>query len=95
MRDAYVDVQLEINLASLEGKDNPDEFVISTARLEADRLCERNGARLRTDRVPEILVQKGQNRETGELCLLVATRWAVVAPDQAVPTGPLGRYTGH
>lgn len=95
MRDAFVDVRLEIDLDSLTTQDRPDEWVIEQARTEADRLCDRNGARLRTDRAPEILVEKGQHRETGQLCLLVATRWAVIAPDEVVPSGPLGRYSGR
>lgn len=81
MKDVFVDVSLELDLQALGRQADPAQYVLEAARHEADTLCARSGARLRTDRAPEVIVQKGQNRITGQLCLLVATRWAVVAPE--------------
>lgn len=87
MQDIFMDVRLEIDADSLSREADPAQWVIEKARYEADKLCEQSGARLRTDRAPEIIVERGQHRLTGQLCVLVATRWAVIAPD-TVPLGP-------
>lgn len=81
-----MDVRLELDPDALAAQPDPPRFVLEAARAEADALCERSGARLRTDRAPEILIKEGQHRITGRQCVLVATRWAVTAPDNT-PTG--------
>jgi hypothetical protein len=50
-------------------------------RDSADRLCAEIGARLRTDRAPEIVVQEAQHPLLGDFTLF-ASRWAVVAPER-------------
>ena len=87
MKDTYLDVRLELNEDALLDAPDPTAFVIETSRAEADRLCAENGAHLRTDRAPEVYLERGQHRLTGERCLLIATRWACVAPEN-VPVGP-------
>lgn len=81
VRDAFLDVRLELDLVSLQAEADPSAFIIETARSEADRLCERSRAQLRTDRDPELVVEQGQHRLTGQSVLLVASRWAVRVPE--------------
>lgn len=90
MRDCFLDVRLELDTQALSEMDEQtrSQFVLETSRGEADRLCERRGARLRTDRAPEVLVQQGEHRLTGQRCVLVASRWAVVAPDDVQMGAP-------
>jgi hypothetical protein len=86
MRDVFLDVRLELDLNALSLIDDPDRWIIEAAREEADRLCEQSRAKLRTDRAPEIIVTRGENKATGQMCLLIATRWAAVVPEDT----PLG-----
>lgn len=81
MKDLFVDVQIEYDADALSRQDDPDRFVIDAARVEAEIMCERSKARLRTDRPPEIIVQRAQRKDTKAQVVLVATRWAVVAPE--------------
>lgn len=87
VKDIFIDVLLELNEASLVTAADPTAYIIETARDEADRRCQQSGARLHTDSPPEILIERGQHKETQEQVLLVATRWAVTAPENV----PLGR----
>ena len=87
MKDTYVDVRLELDLDALTAQEDPTRFIVELAREEADRLCAEHGAQLRTDSAPEVYLEKGEHRLTGQMCLLVATRWKVRAP-YGVPEGP-------
>lgn len=87
MKDMFLDVRLELDPDELAKQDQPDRFIIDLARDEADKLCEKHGAQLRTDRPPEIIIQEGQHKITRDRMLLVATRWACRTPED-VPTGP-------
>lgn len=85
MKDMFLDVRLELNEASLVEEAEPTAFIVETARAEADRKCQETGAKLRTDAPPEFYIERGEHRLTGERCLLVATRWKVVAPESTQP----------
>ena len=91
MRDAFLDVSLELNPDALAAQDDPSRYVLEAARAEADRKCADSGAQLRTDRAPEVLVQNGVHKLTRRDVVLVATRWAVRVPEsvpvqRGVPT---------
>lgn len=95
MKDIFIDVLLELDTLSLTSLPDPTRFIYERARDEADRRCEENKARLRTDRAPEVIVNHGKNPLTGDDVTLVATRWAVVAPERGVvhrvqPPGGVG-----
>jgi hypothetical protein len=81
MRDAFVDVRLEVPAYELQGLPDAATQVIERMRDSADRLCAESGARLRTDRAPEIVVQEAQHPLLGDFTLF-ASRWAVVAPER-------------
>jgi hypothetical protein len=81
VRDVYVDVLLEVPAADLLRLEDPTRFLYERMRQRADELCADSGARLRTDRAPEVRVQEGRHPATGLDMTLVASRWAVVAPD--------------
>lgn len=81
MRDAFVDVTLEVSLVELARESDPSAYILEKMRGAADTLCDRNGARLRTDRKPEIHIKEGRHIITQEDVLLCASRWAVVAPE--------------
>ena len=80
MRDVYVDVLLEVPLAELAGLHDASQQVLERMRDSADRLCAEQGARLRTDRAPEIVIQQAQHTLLGDMTLF-ASRWAAVAPE--------------
>lgn len=80
MKDVFVDVTAEILLSELARVIDPDREVYELLRQKADAACAENGARLRTDRAPEVHVKRAQHY-LGWDVLLVASRWAVVAPD--------------
>jgi hypothetical protein len=80
MRDAFVDVQLELNPDALALQADPSQYVLEASRAEAERLCADNRAQLRTDRAPEVLIQQGVHKLTRRNVLLVASRWAVRVP---------------
>ncbi len=84
MRDAFVDVLLEVPAAELARLDDPTRFLWERMREKADALCAESGARLRTDRAPEVRVQEGRHPLLGLDMTLVASRWAVVAPDSVL-----------
>lgn len=81
MRDMFIDVMLEVPAADLAALDDPTRFLWERMRGQADKVCQENGARLRTDRAPEVRVQEGRHPLLGVDMTLVASRWAVVAPD--------------
>ena len=81
MRDSFVDVFLEVPVADLQHEMDPTAYLYERMRERADQLCAENGARLRTDRAPEVRVQQGRHPLLGLDVTLVASRWAVVAPD--------------
>lgn len=89
MRDVFVVVQMEFDTLALAREADPAKFVLEASRAEADLLCERSGARLRTDRAPELIVQRAQRKDTGASVVTVDSRWACVAPDD-VPLRRLG-----
>ncbi len=79
MQDLFVDVTTEVPLARLAIERDPTQYVIGLLRDAGDKLCESSGARLRTDRVPELIVKQAVS-PAGVDVLLCAVRWAVVAP---------------
>lgn len=81
MRDAFVDVTLEVPVRELAGLHDPTQALYERMREGADRLCSESGARLRTDRAPEVHVREGRHPLIGDVTL-VASRWAVVVPDR-------------
>jgi hypothetical protein len=87
VRDVFIDVTADIRLDELRrippGRRAGE--ILEVLRRKADAECERVGARLRTDREPELHLRDAQH-PLGWDVLLVASRWAVVAPESlAVP----------
>lgn len=82
MRDVFVDVLLEVPVSELAGQADPTRYLYDRMRDEADRLCAEQGAKLRTDRAPEVVVREGRHPTLGIDMTLVASRWAVVAPER-------------
>ena len=80
MRDTFVDVRLEVPVRELAALPDASQQVLERMRDSADRLCAESGARLRTDRAPEIIVQQAMHPLLGDMTLF-ASRWAVVAPE--------------
>ena len=80
MRDTFVDVRLEVPTRELLALHDAPQQVLERMRDSADRLCADSGARLRTDRAPEVIVQEAQHPLLGDFTLF-ASRWAVVAPE--------------
>jgi hypothetical protein len=85
VRDTFVDVRLEVSTRELSGLgDDASQQVLERMRDSADRLCAERGARLRTDRAPEIIVQQAMHPLLGDMTLF-ASRWAAVAPEAVAP----------
>ena len=80
MRDAFVDVLLEVPVRELAKLQDPTAALYERMREGADAKCAEAGARLRTDRAPEVRVQEARHPLLGDMTL-VASRWAVVAPE--------------
>jgi hypothetical protein len=80
VRDVFVDVLLEVPARELLMLDDPARVVWERMREAADVKCAAAGARLRTDRAPEVLVQEARHLLGGDVTL-VASRWAAVAPE--------------
>lgn len=80
MRDAFVDVLIEVPVRELARLDDPTSAVLDAMRESADAKCAEVGARLRTDRAPEVRVQEARHPLIGDMTL-VASRWAVVVPE--------------
>lgn len=99
MKDIFVDVQMEFDQIALAGVDDPSRYVIEASRAEAELLCEKSRATLRTDRPPEIVISEAQRKDTSARVVLVATRWAVIAPETVQerrgvePVNAFGRYS--
>ncbi len=81
MKDIYVDVELKLDAEALLAKRDPARLAMELSRDEARRLCDQSGAELRTDRHPEVVIGGAMDPKTGRHLLLVAARWAVIAPD--------------
>lgn len=81
MRDAFIDVLVEIPTADLAAESDPTAHLYRLMTNAADRECALVGAQLRTDRVPEVLVQQAQHPLLSVAMTLVASRWAVRVPD--------------
>lgn len=84
MRDIFIDVLLEVPVRELHRLQDPTRELYERMRHAADAKCDAAGARLRTDRAPEVRIQEGRHPLTGEDITLFASRWAVVAPDSLV-----------
>lgn len=80
MRDAFVDVLLEVPVRELARLDDPTAALYERMREGADAKCAEVGAKLRTDRHPEVRVQEARHPLLGDMTL-VASRWAVLAPE--------------
>lgn len=81
MKDAFIDVSCELNPVQLAQERDPARFVLELSRETADARCAESGARLRTDRAPEVVVSHAIEPTTGRDVILVASRWAVLVPD--------------
>lgn len=81
MRDAFVDVVLEVPASELRHLHDPTRYLYDRMRDRADQLCADSGAKLRTDRAPEVHVREGRHPLLGLDMTLVSSRWAVVAPE--------------
>jgi hypothetical protein len=82
VRDAFVDVLLEVPTADLATQADPTRYLFERMRDSADALCAGQGARLRTDRTPEVVIREGRHPLLGLDMTLVASRWAVVTPER-------------
>jgi hypothetical protein len=80
VRDVFVDVLLEVPVRELAALPDPSRELYERMRESADKLCAEQGARLRTDRAPEVHVREGRHVLLGDMTL-VASRWAAVAPE--------------
>lgn len=81
MQDLFVDVTFEVPAPELAKSADPSRFVFEMMRDRADALCAENGARLRTDRAPELQISQAVDLRTGLDMVLCAGRWPVVVPD--------------
>lgn len=79
MRDGFIEVLLEVPAAQLARLEDPTRDLYEAMRVAADEKCAEAGARLRTDRHPEVLVQQARHVLIGDMTL-VASRWPVVFP---------------
>lgn len=77
--DLYVDVTYEIPVDDLRLYEDPSKHLFEVMRHKAEALCDQHGARLRTDRAPEIIIKQGKH-VLGFDVTLAASRWPVVAP---------------
>lgn len=82
---AYIDVLLEIPAKQLATEPDPSRAILEMLRVKADQECRTAGATLRTDSTPEIVVKEGHSSFIGDVTL-VASRWAIDAPDTLART---------
>lgn len=82
MRDLFIDVLLEIPVADLAHEADPTKALYDRMREAADAECDKAGAKLRTDRAPEVHIRQGRHPLLGLDMTLVASRWAVTAPSR-------------
>lgn len=82
MRDIFIDVLLEVPTRDLGQQDDPTTYLYERMRHRADEICAEHGAQLRTDRQPEVHVREGRHPLLDIDMTLVASRWAVVAPER-------------
>ena len=81
MRDAYIDVLVEVPVRDLQNIADPSRHLYDLMVHKADEMCAESGARLRTDRAPEVHVRQGRHPLLGLDMTLVASRWAVIVPE--------------
>ena len=77
---AYIDVLLEVPVAELAKCDDPTRTLWEAMRTKADMDCRDQGAKLRTDTTPQVIVRQAHTALIGDVTL-VASRWAVDVPD--------------
>lgn len=82
MRDIFIDVLLEVPTQDLAREADPTRYLWEQMRHKADETCAENGATLRTDRAPEVNIREGRHPLLGIDMTLVASRWAVIAPER-------------
>ena len=85
MARAYIDVMLEVPVRELAAMPDPTREMYERMRTKADAMCAEAGARLRTDSAPEVVVKQGHSALIGDVTL-VASRWAVDAPEALART---------
>lgn len=85
MRDSFLDVTVEVPAEQLAREREPSRFLLDLMRHQADEMCDRNFGRLRTDRMPEIIISRAVDKSTGMEMVLAASRWSVVVPDAVAP----------
>lgn len=83
MKDAFIDVLVEVPASDLRQVADPTRHLWDLMRHRADEACAEQGARLRTDRAPEVHIRQGRH-PLGVDMTLVASRWAIVAPESVV-----------
>ena len=81
MRDAFIDVLVEVPVSDLQTVADPTRHLYDLMRHKADETCAESGARLRTDRAPEVNIRQGRHPLLGLDMTLVASRWAVTVPE--------------
>ncbi len=82
-RDGFIDVTVEVPYHELPSNDEEAaKTIIGLLRHKADEVCAESGARLRTDRLPEVIVKRGAHVLVGGDYVLAASRWAVVMPEK-------------
>jgi len=82
----YVDVNVELDVLELAKVADPSRYALELSRETADRLCIESGARLRTDRPPEVVIGRGVDPFTGRDVVMAASRWVVEGPDALART---------
>lgn len=82
---AYIDVLLEIPAAQLATEADPTRAIFEMLRTKAEAECHQAGATLRTDSAPEVTVKQAHSALIGDVTL-VASRWAIDAPDSLART---------
>ena len=85
MRDATLDVYLEVSKADLDLRQpKSGQVMLDKLRPAADEAVSKiPGARLMTDRFVDCRVSEGEHILTGEPMYLIASRWSVLVPDDA------------
>ena len=82
-REGRLVITAEIDVRQLAGM-TPEQsvkHVINIVRTKADEECAHAGARLRTDRPPDLSIKKGTHNALGLEFLLVWSNWYVDVPE--------------
>lgn len=80
MTELVLDVHLEIDPLKLAGEYDPARAVAEISRLAAEAQCAERGATLRHPDPREIHVRQAITPLTGDVVLLVASRWIADGP---------------